>query len=66
MVDFYFNLEYSQDMENILNTESQGTHESYAPANAPDSSDQKYPQGGERENHRNHEPAKEPGTPEKQ
>lgn len=50
-------------MENILNTESQGTHESSTPSTSPDIDGERY-SGGERENHHNHTPAKEPGAPE--
>lgn len=48
-------------MENS-NTESQGSYESSVPTTAPDTSGQRY-DGGERENHRDHTPAREPNTP---
>ncbi len=60
---FYFCLEYSLDMENILNTESQSSHESSIPNTAPDTSGQRY-DGGERESHRDHTPSSAPSTPE--
>ncbi|MBP6855348.1 MAG: hypothetical protein KBD26_00035 [Candidatus Pacebacteria bacterium] len=50
-------------MENILNTESQSSHESSIPNTAPDTSGQRY-DGGERESHRDHTPSSAPSTPE--